>query len=52
MWEAVRLLEADGIKVLCITADGASPNRNFFNMHKTPDLSVPYKAKNPYAKDG
>lgn len=51
MWEAVRLLEADGIKVLCITAYGDSPNRKFFKMHKTPDLSVPYKAKNPYAKD-
>ena len=32
MWEAIWLLEAksDGVKVLCITADGASPNRKFF----------------------
>lgn len=42
---------ADGVKVLCVTADGASPNRKFFKMHQTPDLSVPHKAKNPYAKD-
>ena len=51
VWEAVRLLEADDIKVLCITADGASRNRKFFRMHKIPELSHPYKAKNPYAKD-
>lgn len=51
VWEAVYLLEADGFKALCITADGASPNRKFFRMHKTPDLSIPHKTKNPYAKD-
>lgn len=51
VWEAIRLLEADGVKVLCITADGASPNRKFFKMHKTPDVSFPHKAKNPYAKE-
>ena len=52
MWEAVCLLEADSAKVLCITADGASPNRKFFKMHKTPELSVLYKTNNPYVKDG
>ena len=46
VWEAVRILESDDVKVLCITADGASPNRKFFRMHKTNDLSIPYKAKN------
>ena len=49
VWEAIRLLEADGVKVLCITADGASPNRKFFRMHT--DLDVPHKTKNPYAKE-
>ena len=44
VWEAVRILESDDVKVLCITADGASPNRKFFRMHKTNDLSIPYKA--------
>ena len=29
VWEAIWLLEADGVKVLCITADGASPNKVF-----------------------
>lgn len=33
VWEAVCLLEASGVKVICITADGASPNREFFRMH-------------------
>ena len=50
VWEAIRLLEADGVKVLCITADGTSPNRKFFKMHKTPNVSFPHKAKNLYAK--
>lgn len=49
MWEAIRVLEADSVNVLCITADGASPNRKFFRMHK--DLNVPHKTKNPYAKE-
>ena len=30
VWEAVRRLEADGVKVLCVIADGASLNRKFF----------------------
>lgn len=46
VWEAVRLLEADGIKVMCITADGASPNRKFFKIHATPGNCLTYKAKN------
>ena len=28
VWEAIRRLESSGIKVLCVTADGARPNRN------------------------
>ena len=26
IWEAVRQIESIGLKVICITADGASPN--------------------------
>ena len=29
VWEGVRFLEGSGLKVLCITADGASQNRVF-----------------------
>ena len=52
VWEAIRLLEIDGLKIICVTADGDSANRKFFRMHKTSDPLVPYKAKNPYAMDG
>lgn len=52
VWEAVRLLEVDGFKVICVTADGDSANRKFFRMHKISELLVPYKTKNPYAMDG
>ena len=34
VWEAIRRLEARELKVLCITADGASPNRKLFRMHE------------------
>ena len=33
VWEAICQLEASEIKVLCVTADGANPNRKFFRMH-------------------
>ena len=33
VWEAVRRLEALGLKVISATSDGASPNRKFFRMH-------------------
>ena len=33
VWEAIRRLEAQHIPVICVTADGASPNRRFFRMH-------------------
>ena len=37
IWEAVREIELIGLKVIFITADGASSNRNFFRMHKGPN---------------
>ena len=33
VWEGIHRLEARELKVLCVTADGASPNRKFFRMH-------------------
>lgn len=54
VWEAVRRLEASGLKVIFITADGGSPNRKFFRMHSTGKSSPTnptYKARNPYSAD-
>ena len=54
MWEAVQQLEAIGLKVICITADGASPNRKFFRMHPktSSNNEVTYRTRNIYAPDG
>uniref|UniRef100_A0A7M6DPD0 Uncharacterized protein n=1 Tax=Clytia hemisphaerica TaxID=252671 RepID=A0A7M6DPD0_9CNID len=52
-YEATRILEGIGLKVRAMTADGASPNRKFFNLHRmseednTINGSV-YWAKNPW----
>ena len=53
VWEGVHQLESIGLKVICITADGASPNRKFFRMHRgsDSDTSPTYKARNPFAKE-
>ena len=41
VWEAVRRLECNEIKVISVTADGASPNRKFFRLHGIPgDSSI------------
>ena len=50
IWDAIRRLEAGGLKV---TADGASPNRKFFQLHhKSQDsCTYPYKAQNMYSFD-
>ena len=34
IWELVSKVERTGLKVVAITADGASQNRKFFEMHK------------------
>ena len=34
VWEAIRNIEECGLKVIVVTADGASPNRKFFKMHQ------------------
>ncbi len=52
VWEAIYRLESSEIKVLCVTADGASTNRKFFRMHyDSNDPKSLYKTKNPYALD-
>ena len=54
-WRAVLYLEKINLKVIGDTADGASPNRIFFRMHKNLDgdtgKEVIYRAKNIHAKD-
>ena len=51
VWEGIRNIESTGLKVLAVTADGASPNRKFFRMHGSLKDGVVYKTKNLYAFD-
>ena len=51
VWDGVASVESTGLKVIAITADGASPNRKFFRMHKTSKDKFVYKTKNLYAPD-
>lgn len=53
IWEAIRRLEARELKVICITADGASPNRKLFRMHhnKGDSSSFFYKTRNVFSAD-
>jgi hypothetical protein len=52
VWEAVRRLEARELGVLCITADGASTNREFFRMHHDKkDPQTLYKTCNLYSPE-
>ena len=50
VWDCVKRLESYGFKVMALTADGASCNRNFFKMHKPGDDSV-YKTVNVFSKE-
>ena len=53
LWEAIALLEQCGLKVLPMTADGASSNRRIFKIHiPISSIEITYKVKNPYATDG
>ena len=52
--EAIRILESIGLCVRAITADGSSPNRNYFNLHKLENQEnvkdgVVYWTYNPWA---
>ena len=53
IWKAIMHLEIDcGLKVLFVTCDGASPNRRFFEMHRTTvDDEIVYHAQNKFAPD-
>lgn len=51
VWEGIAAIESTGLKVIAVTADGASPNRKFFRMHKTSKDCCIYKTKNVYAPD-
>ena len=55
-WKAVCYLEQINLHVIAATADGASPNRRFFRMHKflqgdSAVEDVIYRAKNIHAKN-
>ena len=50
-WKAVLYLEKCGLKVVSCTADGASPNRKCFRMHKALECKAVYRAKNIHAKE-
>ncbi len=52
MWKAIRNIEECGLKVIVVTADGASTNRKFFKMHHMSKThEVVYKTPNPYSQD-
>ena len=56
VWEVVGKLAAAGLKVVVITADGASANRKFFRLHQdTSDSNVysgvVYKTANVHAPE-
>ena len=54
-WKAVLYLEKCGLKVVSCTADGASPNREFFRIHKLLECNagknIVYRAKNIHANE-
>lgn len=54
-WKAVCYLENINLRVISATADGASPNRKFFRMHKALDGNCPedivYRTQNIHTKE-
>ena len=52
IWEAIKRLELMGLKVMFLTADGASCNRKFFNMHQGKKGKLTYKTENIFSSDG
>ena len=59
LWKAVCICESNGIKVLAVTCDGASPNRKLFRMHfhmndaddMNPDADVTYRTINIFSSE-
>jgi hypothetical protein len=47
VWEAIKILEGLGMKVLAIVCDGSTANRRFFTFHKEDDCI--HKTKNLYS---
>ena len=54
MWEAIARVERHGLKVLAVTADGASSdsNRRLFKIHLLSSTAITHKVNNPFATDG
>ena len=54
-WKAICYLEKINLKVIADTADGASPNRKFFKMHKLLDgntgTDVVHRTKNIHTEE-
>ena len=54
-WKAVNILENINLKVIAVTADGASPNRKFFRMHKflggDAEKVVIYRSENLFSQE-
>ena len=38
VWRAAGMLQIAGLQVICIVADGATPNRKIFKLHKIEEL--------------
>ena len=51
VWDCVKRLESYGFKVMALTADGASCDRNFFKMHKHNEDEIVYKSPNVFSKE-
>ncbi len=54
VWRAVGMLELAGFKVCAFIADGASPNRKFFRLHRAPGQqhqSVVFKTINKFCRE-
>jgi len=52
LWKAIARIERCGLKVLAVTADGASPNRRLFKIHNPSSSDTSHKVKNPYSTNG
>ena len=50
VWHAVSVVEARGLKVRCLVADGAQSNRKFYKSSAAPDCDIPFWTINPYDK--
>ena len=51
VWDVVRHLQLTGFKVLALTADGASCNRAFFQMHSIKKAELVHKVQNPFTDE-